>query len=304
VAGHGAAAFEIASMIPPGDAARPALGSGQALRWYRLSSTDTEMFNDARNTTSGHHAAAREGFLFHPREIAFCGYSGSGKTTLISRLIEELTPRYAIGYVKHDAHRFTMDVPGKDTFQALHHGAGTVFINDASHWAMVSNGAPPLAALRAIYAPFDLVFVEGLKESPLRKVVVLDADETILEAVDLGTIRSIALFVGTQDRHPSLPAMYCHRDDLRSITRHLLMALGLGRAQAAEPIDRGPNPGSPAAIQRLPTADGAFQIRPRRNRRPPRPSIQGLKPCDSPVPTAEQSRSRAGDARRNSFPST
>jgi molybdopterin-guanine dinucleotide biosynthesis protein MobB len=138
------------------------------------SSTDTTMFNDARKTTSSRHEAAREWFLFHPREIAFCGYSGSGKTTLISRLLEVLTPHYAIGYVKHDAHRFTMDVPGKDTFQARHHGAGAVFINDSSHWAMVSNGAPPLDALRAIYAPFDLVFVEGLKESPLRKVVVLD----------------------------------------------------------------------------------------------------------------------------------
>ena len=192
------------------------------------------MCNDAPNTTSGHHVATRKGFLFHPREIAFCGYSGSGKTTLISRLIEELTPHYSIGYVKHDAHRFTMDVPGKDTFQARHHGAGTVSINDSSHWAVVSSGAPPLDALRAIYAPLDLVFVEGLKESPLRKVVVLDADDSILEAVNLGTIRSIALFVGIRGRHPSLPATYFHRDDIPSITRHVLRVLGLDMPQVAE----------------------------------------------------------------------
>jgi len=184
------------------------------------------MFNGAPNTASGTHVATPGGYLFHPREIAFCGYSGSGKTTLISRLIEALTPYYSIGYVKHDAHRFAMDVPGKDTFQARHHGAGTVFINDSNHWAVVSNGAPPIGALRAIYAPLDLVFVEGLKESPLRKVVVLDESETILEAVGLGTIRSIALFVGTRGRHPSLPATYFHRDDISSITRHVLMVLG------------------------------------------------------------------------------
>jgi len=188
---------------------------------------DTNMFNDAGNTTSSHHMAAREEFLFHPREIAFCGYSGSGKTTLIARLIEVLTPHYSIGYVKHDAHRFTMDVPGKDTFQARHHGAGTIFINDSSHWAMVSNGAPPLDTLKAIYAPFDLVFVEGLKESPLRKVVVLDANETILKAVDDGTVRSITLFVGSRGSRPSLHAAYCQRDDIAGITRHVLMVLGL-----------------------------------------------------------------------------
>ena len=200
------------------------------------------MFNEAPNTTPGNHVATPGGFLFHRREIAFCGYSGSGKTTLISRLIDELIPRYSIGYVKHDAHRFTMDAAGKDTFRARHHGAGTVFINDSSHWAVVSNGAPPLDVLRAIYAPLDLVFVEGLKESPLRKVLVLDADDSILEAVNLATIGSIALCVGTRGRHPSLPATYFHRDDIPSITRHVLMVLGLGMPQAAEPRHSAPHP--------------------------------------------------------------
>ena len=191
------------------------------------------MYNAARDTTSDLRVATRGSFLFHPREIAFCGYSGSGKTTLISRLMEALTPHYAIGYVKHDAHRFTMDVPGKDTFQARHHGAGTVFINDSSHWAVVANGAPPLDALRAIYAPLDLVFVEGLKESPLRKVVLIDEDDTILEAVNLGTIGAITSFVGTRCSHPALHATYFHRDDIRSITRHVLTVLGLDMAQVA-----------------------------------------------------------------------
>jgi len=191
------------------------------------------MFNTAPNATSGHHTPTREGFLFHPREIAFCGYSGSGKTTLISRLIEELTPSYSIGYVKHDAHRFSMDVPGKDTFRARSHGARTVFINDCSQWAIVSNGAAPLEAVRAIYAPLDMVFVEGLKESPLRKVVLMDADEAILEAVNLGTVSSIALFVGTRVRHPSLHATYFHRDDIGGIKHHVLMVLGLDMAEVA-----------------------------------------------------------------------
>jgi hypothetical protein len=114
---------------------------------------------------------------------------------------------------------------------------------------VVSDGAPPLNALRAIYAPLDLVFVEGLKESPLRKVVVLDADDAILEAVNLGTVSSIALFVGTRSRHPPLAATYFHRDDIASITRRVLKVLALDAARQTEPRDRGANPGAPASLR-------------------------------------------------------
>ena len=47
--------------------------------------------------------------LFHSQEVLFCGYSGSGKTTLISKLINGMSNKLDIGYVKHDAHNFEID---------------------------------------------------------------------------------------------------------------------------------------------------------------------------------------------------
>ena len=53
--------------------------------------------------------------MFHPFEIAICGYSGSGKTTLATRLIEYFATNYRVGYIKHSGHDFAMDRTGKDT---------------------------------------------------------------------------------------------------------------------------------------------------------------------------------------------
>ena len=61
------------------------------------------------------------------RRVAFIGWSGSGKTTLL----EKLLPRMAqggrtVGYMKTDAHGFTMDRPGKDTARLFDAGANLV----------------------------------------------------------------------------------------------------------------------------------------------------------------------------------
>ena len=54
--------------------------------------------------------------LFHPFEIAFCGYSGSGKTTLIREVVRHLSLRHSIAYYKHGCHRFEIDREGKAVF--------------------------------------------------------------------------------------------------------------------------------------------------------------------------------------------
>ena len=46
--------------------------------------------------------------------VAFAGYSGSGKTTLIEALLPCLRRRgLRVAVVKHDAHRFDVDRPGR-----------------------------------------------------------------------------------------------------------------------------------------------------------------------------------------------
>ena len=64
--------------------------------------------------------------LFHPFELAICGFKNSGKTTLAERLIGALAAEFRVGYVKHDGHAFAMDREGKDTQRAAAAGAGSL----------------------------------------------------------------------------------------------------------------------------------------------------------------------------------
>ncbi|MGZ9149182.1 MAG: molybdopterin-guanine dinucleotide biosynthesis protein B, partial [Candidatus Deferrimicrobiaceae bacterium] len=48
--------------------------------------------------------------------MAIVGNSGAGKTTLLERLIPALKGKgLRVGGIKHDAHRFDIDHPGKDS---------------------------------------------------------------------------------------------------------------------------------------------------------------------------------------------
>ena len=51
-----------------------------------------------------------------PHAIAIVGNSGAGKTTLLEGLIPALKRKgLQVGGIKHDAHRFDIDHPGKDS---------------------------------------------------------------------------------------------------------------------------------------------------------------------------------------------
>jgi len=111
-----------------------------------------------------------------PRAIAVVGNSGAGKTTLLERLIPALVRKgLRVGAIKHDAHRFDIDHPGKDSHRLTAAGAETMVITSASMLAMVKRHAeaPPLEELLERYFPdMDLVLVEGFRGSSLRKIEV------------------------------------------------------------------------------------------------------------------------------------
>lgn len=56
--------------------------------------------------------------------VSFVAKSGTGKTTLLEKVIGSLKRRgYRVGVIKHDAHRFEIDHPGKDSYRLTAAGA-------------------------------------------------------------------------------------------------------------------------------------------------------------------------------------
>jgi molybdopterin-guanine dinucleotide biosynthesis protein MobB len=111
-----------------------------------------------------------------PYAIAIVGNSGAGKTTLLERLIPALKRRgLRVGGIKHDAHRFDIDHPGKDSHRLTAAGADTMMITSASMLAMVKRhaGSPPSEELiERYFSDMDLVLVEGFRGSSLPKIEV------------------------------------------------------------------------------------------------------------------------------------
>ncbi len=111
-----------------------------------------------------------------PHAIAIVGNSGAGKTTLLERLIPALMRNgLRVGVVKHDAHRFDIDHPGKDSHRLTAAGADTMVITSASMLAVVKRHAasPPIEELiERYFGDVDLVLVEGFRGSSLPKIEV------------------------------------------------------------------------------------------------------------------------------------
>ena len=109
-----------------------------------------------------------------PYALAFTARSGTGKTTLVEALILELTQRgKRVGAMKHDAHRFTIDKPGKDSARFTAAGAEVMVLVSDETVAMIRQTrepASPRDLLKTHFAGLDLVLVEGYMTSDLDKI--------------------------------------------------------------------------------------------------------------------------------------
>ena len=97
--------------------------------------------------------------------VAFVAKSNTGKTTLLEQVIRELKNRgYKVGAIKHDAHRFDIDHPGKDSHRLTEAGADTMLITSQEKLALIKRhgASPPLEDLIATYfTDVDIVLTEG-----------------------------------------------------------------------------------------------------------------------------------------------
>ena len=107
--------------------------------------------------------------------ISVVGKSNVGKTTLIEKLLPELKRRgYRVATIKHDAHRFELDTPGKDTWRHAQAGSDCVVFSSADKLAMIQKveGELTLDTIIARLPPVDIVLTEGYKRQDKPKIEV------------------------------------------------------------------------------------------------------------------------------------
>lgn len=105
--------------------------------------------------------------------VVFVGLSGTGKTTFLEKLIPALKARgLRLAVLKHDAHGFEIDRPGKDTHRLKAAGADSVTICSGTRLAVIETlpAEPDIRDILARLQPVDLALVEGYKKSPYPKI--------------------------------------------------------------------------------------------------------------------------------------
>ena len=110
-----------------------------------------------------------------PRIVSIVGYSGTGKTTLLERLIPEFVGLgYRIGTIKHDAHEFEMDRPGKDSWRHKRAGASTTIISSHQQIGMVADVDHDYhpEELKKYIQDVDIILAEGYKRGDRPKLEV------------------------------------------------------------------------------------------------------------------------------------
>lgn len=111
-----------------------------------------------------------------PPIVSFVGRAKSGKTTLLEKIITELNARgYSVATVKHTMHTVDPDSPGKDTWRHIKAGSEATTLISANNVILVKPIKETVKVediIRFYGEDFDIVLVEGFKQSPFPKIEV------------------------------------------------------------------------------------------------------------------------------------
>lgn len=170
---------------------------------------------------------SKRNYLYHPFELALSGFSGSGKTTLMEKIISELSHSYKVAYIKHDAHQFSIDKEGRDTYRAKAAGAHAVLINDKQKFAFISDnqsGEMGKYSLRQDLQSCHFALVEGHKSSQIKKLVLIDSKEEIISLIKKNEVTDVlALIVPDEMTFVNdLPYPLFKRNEVQKISSFIL----------------------------------------------------------------------------------
>ncbi|MFA4016972.1 MAG: hypothetical protein RUDDFDWM_002084 [Candidatus Fervidibacterota bacterium] len=162
--------------------------------------------------------------------ISFVGFSGVGKTALIERVIQRLTTKgYKVGVIKH--HHGQADTVGKDTWRYRNSGAAVIALvaSDGMTLFLAEENLTAQQALKRLVrqSPVDLVLVEGFKQSPFPKLIVLpheltpdDAQQMLSQLLaQVGDTSSVIGLIGRVNTTLNLP-QFAH-DELERLCKFI-----------------------------------------------------------------------------------
>ena len=171
-----------------------------------------------------------------PAPIAITGASNSGKTTLIEKLIPWFRARgLRVGTIKHDAHRFEVDKPGKDTWRHREAGAEVVVITGDHKLVVQRRIGPspsPEAIIEACMPDMDLVLVEGFKQLAVVKFEIVRAANTRVPLCNPAELAG--LITDLPLSFPGVPVFGL--DDVLAIATRIEALMPYARAVAARPF--------------------------------------------------------------------
>jgi molybdopterin-guanine dinucleotide biosynthesis protein B/molybdopterin-guanine dinucleotide biosynthesis protein len=111
-----------------------------------------------------------------PPVLSVVGFTDSGKTTYLEKLISALKARgLRLGVIKHDAHSFDIDVPGKDSWRLTQAGADVTVISSPAKIAMLEKWDEEEDLSRLVgrlKGKVDLVLTEGYKRDKALKIEI------------------------------------------------------------------------------------------------------------------------------------
>lgn len=109
--------------------------------------------------------------------LSFAAKSGTGKTTYLEKLLPLLKKEHIrIAVIKHDAHGFQMDKPGKDSYRLTQAGADHMILTSTDQTASIfthKNENPELDFLLSKVQDVDLIITEGYKLANMPKLELL-----------------------------------------------------------------------------------------------------------------------------------
>jgi molybdopterin-guanine dinucleotide biosynthesis protein MobB len=109
--------------------------------------------------------------------ISFTAKSGTGKTTYLEKLIPLLKKEHLrLAVIKHDAHGFEIDKPGKDSYRLTHAGADHMILTNENQTAAIiahHGQHPDLDTILSRIEHVDFIITEGYKLCDQPKIHLL-----------------------------------------------------------------------------------------------------------------------------------